>query len=208
MLTDAHTHRQDACDAIISLSPYDIASCLSSYPDAIISTGIHPWNSTKPVDLDQLSRTAALPAVVAIGEAGLDKHQGARMDIQIELLKSQIALSETLQKPLILHCVKAWDILLKLKRELKPQQNWAIHGFRGNEHLATQLLENGFYLSLGEHFNNATARIIPDDRLLVETDESLLPIAQIISSIALLRPTPPPFAQTLKQFLTTRINLK
>ena len=60
---------------------------------------------------------------------------------------------------------------------------WIIHGFRGKPQLAQQLLNNGFYISLGEHFNPQTVTIIPTNRLLFETDESTLDINTIIENI-------------------------
>jgi TatD DNase family protein len=60
---------------------------------------------------------------------------------------------------------------------------WIIHGFRGKPQLARQLINQGFYISLGELFNPQTATIIPTNRLLFETDESTLDIDTIIERI-------------------------
>ena len=62
---------------------------------------------------------------------------------------------------------------------------WIIHGFRGKPQLAQQLLNKGFYISLGEKFNPETVSIIPVDRLLFETDESPLNINKIIDNITI-----------------------
>ena len=61
------------------------------------------------------------------------------------------------------------------------------HGFRGNARVARQLLDAGFYLSYGQYFNPEAVRITPIDRLLVETDESPLPIEEICALVALNR---------------------
>lgn len=140
-----------------------------------LSSGIHPWN-TPDITADDISRLrdalATNPSIVALGECGLDAMRGAPMPKQMELLRAQIVMSEELDKPLILHIVKGWDEIIRLKKELTPTLPWAIHGFRGKPALAMSLLQNGFYISLGSRYNPATAAIIPGDRLLIETDDA------------------------------------
>lgn len=170
MIRDVHTHNPAACDAIINVEPG-----FSAYRhDALYSIGIHPWNTplATPQLLAALEAEAARPEIVAIGEAGLDKLKGGPLDKQIELFEKQVALSEKLAKPLIVHCVRAWAELLEVHRRLRPRQPWIIHGFRGKPQLARQLLANGLYLSVGEKCNPDTLAVIPPDRLLRETDDS------------------------------------
>lgn len=210
-MIDFHTHCLDARDAVISL-PSDVAAAaavIASRPDGTFSVGLHPWDTATSTDLDAgLERLAALasaPQVVAIGETGLDRLRGADIATQSTIFGRHIELSEQLGKPLVIHCVKAWDILLELHRRYRPSMPWGVHGFRGNPTLASQLLDKGFYLSLGEHFNAATAAIIPDDRLLIETDDCPLPITGIADRVTARRPTPPPFATTLSHFLSDKV---
>lgn len=200
-LYDFHTHRVDNLSAIISLPPAGVEQFLHRHPEARVSTGIHPWDTDGLEYTPDIERIAALPGVVAIGETGLDKLRGAPLDRQIEIMRRHIALSERLGKSLVIHCVKAWDELLSLKREMCPRQNWGIHGFRGGAQQARQLLDHGLYLSLGEHFNEAAAAVIPDDRLLVETDESCLPVGTIAARIAAARRGSAPDPDTLACFL-------
>ncbi len=173
------------------------------------SVGIHPWNSLRACtrDLLMLRALAADPKIVAIGETGLDtlshntpsdRHtQPDRLltpsgqpvtptellKIQTELLKIHISLSEELQKPLILHIVKRFPEIIRLKTELRPTQPWIIHGFRGKPQLAKELLRHGFHLSYGDKFNPASVAITPTTRLHIETDTSPLPIKKISASI-------------------------
>ena len=177
---DIHTHDKSRKDAIINIYPHE-----QLIDGAYHSVGIHPWHT---VDIDsstieKLSTLAAHPQVVAIGETGLDALKGASIEKQIEIFKLHISLSEQVKKPLIIHCVKAFNEIITIKKQLKPSMPWIIHGFRGKPQLAQQLLNNGFYISLGEKFNPETASIIPIDRLLFETDESTLNINKIIDSI-------------------------
>lgn len=167
--SNIHTHRLDAgSDAVINLPlGMDIPE------KGVYSVGVHPWDSDRvgKQQLEQLAHVATSPQVVAIGECGLDAMQGAPLDRQEELFRWHIALSERLGKPLIIHAVKTWEALMRLKKEIKPKQQWIIHGFRGNPQLAQQLLNAGFYLSIGEKYNPSTLAIIPPDRLYRETDE-------------------------------------
>ena len=85
----------------------------------------------------------------------------------------RIDLAAELGKPLIIHCVRTSQQVLRLWRD-NPQAHhvaWVIHGFRGNENVARDLLEAGFYLSFGLKFNPQAVAITPLDRLLVETDD-------------------------------------
>lgn len=163
------------------------------------SVGIHPWNCLRATrkDLLMLRALAAEPCVKAIGETGLDTlHKFPELaegnaapdskdvlndllKVQMELLKYHVTLSEELGKPLILHVVKQFGEIIRLKRELRPAQPWIIHGFRGKPELARELLRHGFYLSYGEKFNPASVAVTPQFRLLVETDESKLPLSVI-----------------------------
>lgn len=178
--SDIHTHDKSRKDAIINIYPHE-----QLIEGAYHSVGIHPWH-TSNVDtstIENLKSLAINPQVVAIGETGLDALKGASLDIQTEIFLLHVTLSEQLQKHLIIHCVKAFNEIIALKKRLRPTMPWIIHGFRGKPQLAQQLLDNGFYISLGEKFNTETATIIPSNRLLFETDESILNINSIIDNI-------------------------
>lgn len=178
------------------------------------SLGIHPWVETEFrqglfCSWEELEALAARPEVCAVGEAGLDRlHRplpdvppGCLHEVQaeasapepeawrksVELLERQARLAERVGKPLVLHCVKAVDDILALQGRLRPQVPWIFHGFRGNPQQACQLVRRGICLSLGERFPAATACAIPVAQLLVETDESRLPIDEILLRVAAAR---------------------
>lgn len=198
---DIHSHKPSP-RTVVSLSATGDESLP---PDGtLFSVGIHPWDSATCTDTERLYRMAALPGCVMIGEAGIDKLRGAPVDIQKELLKTHIQLSEQLQKPLLLHIVKATDEIIALHKELRPEMPWIWHGFRGNAHTAEMLLKRGFYLSIGERFNPDAVAAIPDDRLLVETDCSRLTIQDIVRNVAETRhDTPAHLAEITSQNVRT-----
>lgn len=179
--SDIHSHYLTyRDDTIVNLDHNDEIPSKGFY-----SIGIHPWktNQISSQDLndviDNLRVKAANRQIVAIGECGLDKLRGNDMEFQILLFKHQIDISEQLHKPLIIHAVRAFHHLIRIKKEMRPSQQWIIHGFRGNPHMTKELIMHGFYLSLGEKFNEYSAKVIPASRLYYETDESELSIGQI-----------------------------
>ena len=93
------------------------------------------------------------------------------MEVQESVFSEQVALSEQVGKPLIIHCVKALDRLLLLRKELKPKQQWMLHGFRGKPQQLRSLLDAGFFVSFGFQHNEESLRICPIDRRLLETDD-------------------------------------
>lgn len=178
---DIHSHdlsRRDS--AVINIQPGDEMMCGVYY-----SVGIHPWNACESTDasLLLLEQIAADNRVVAIGETGLDALKGGPLAVQQALFERHIKISEQVGKPLIIHAVRTLNLVMAIKREICPKQPWIIHGFRGKPQQAQELLKHGFYLSLGEKFNPLTAAVIPSERLFYESDESVLPIAQIIKNI-------------------------
>lgn len=180
-LTDTHTHNPEAGpEAIINIEP----DALPLPATGRFSTGVHPWRSPEAAKLWRMVETAASDdRIVAIGECGIDRLRGADIKLQEELFMRHARLAERVGKPLIIHCVRAWGELLGAYSDIKPSQPWIIHGFRGGPALAHQLLDAGMHISLGEHFNLATAAIIPDDRLHIETDCSTLPIGDIAEAV-------------------------
>ncbi len=157
------------------------------------SVGIHPWGLTEEnvaSSWEALQKAVQHLQVVAIGEAGLDKLQGPSMELQTAVFRKEIALSEEYCLPLVIHCVRAFNELLQLKKELNPQQPWIIHGFRGKETVAKELLKHDFYLSIGANFQESAVRSIPLNRLFVETDESSRSIELIYQDLAEVKEIP------------------
>lgn len=180
---DVHTHnRVFGPDVLVNL-PLDEPAPKAGW----VSRGIHPWDTVLPDErLDELftllGREARERATVAIGEAGLDGLRGAGLDRQEKIFIRQARLAEDVSKPLIIHCVRAFDRLMHLKKEIQPSQIWLVHGFRGKPALARQLLDAGFHLSFGEKRNEASLDLALSDypsRTHFETDESQLSIKAI-----------------------------
>ena len=135
--------------------------------------------------IPELEDLAKHPNVVAIGETGLDKMAASSLAKQKELFTKHIVLAEKVRKPLIIHCVKAWQELIHMRKQYASDIPWIIHGFRGNGELAQQLLQFGFYLSFGPYFQRDAIRIAWDTHhLYAETDDSDISIMEVYQRIA------------------------
>jgi TatD DNase family protein len=178
---DIHTHDAGRENAILNCSTYTAGRS--------ISVGIHPWEISEGWERQfmEIERMAAESNVVAIGECGIDKLKGPSLDLQMALFKKEALLAESRSIPLVIHCVKAFNELILLKKEIKPLQPWIIHGFRGKLSLATDCIRHGFYLSIGAYFQEDALKAIPTDKLFIETDESDKPIEDIYQNIAQVR---------------------
>lgn len=186
MILDIHTHKPvPQPEGIISLRV-----CTEGERQPVLavgqlySAGIHPWDSAESDAFGAVESFCSEPQVAAIGECGVDILRGGPMFMQLNLFRRHIELSERIGKPIVVHCVKADDIICGLRRDLHPAMPWAIHGYRGKPSAASQLVKSGCYISFGEHFNIDTLRAVPEERILAETDESELSIETVISRLS------------------------
>lgn len=191
MFVNIHTHSKvdSAHPSIRNLTFPEAERIFSTDEIGLYSVGFHPWHVDEfsEMSLEMLEKWVNDKRLILIGECGLDKNCKIDLEKQIEVFKKQISLSELVQKPLIIHCVGCFNELLKLKRQLNPEQLWIIHGFRGKPELAKQVLNAGCSLSFGEHFNAESVYHTPVSKLFAETDESQLSIKEIYSQIAIIK---------------------
>lgn len=190
MITDCHTHTP-AHGAIASGSPEQVRRWLADGAPGAFSVGIHPWATAAlspealAAQLSEIEMLARCGRVVAIGEAGFDRLRGGSPAVQREAFMAQAKIAEAVGKPLVLHVVKGIDDVLVARRELRSGVPWIWHGFRGNALQSAQIMRSypGIYLSFGEKFNKEAPAAVLPDRILVETDESALPVSEIASRL-------------------------
>ncbi|HEV3112287.1 MAG TPA: TatD family hydrolase [Candidatus Binataceae bacterium] len=147
--------------------------------------GVHPHNADDCDDrrIDQIRELARSKKVVAIGETGMDLHyHNSTRAAQEESLRRHLRLAHELSLPVVIHCREAESIVAEIvSQEGMPAPGGAIHCFTGTSEDALRFVGLGFYISFSGilTFRNAgglreTARLIPDDRLLMETDAPYL----------------------------------
>lgn len=143
--------------------------------------GSHPWFTPEQLSEEQLRviEDALLydPRCMALGECGLDKFKGPAMNVQIAVLEQLLDIADRLGKSVVLHCVRAYDPLLKIKKNFSHIPHWAIHGYARHDVLAKSLVDQGFYLSISPESSShaglsAAVRSVPLDRLFLETDSA------------------------------------
>lgn len=108
-----HTHLLHS-GAIVNLGIQD-----SPADGFVYSAGLHPWHLEKstPADWDRIVSLASDPKTVAIGETGLDRVCSTPISLQTEFFLKHIELARQTGKPLIVHCVRATDLLLNIKKK-------------------------------------------------------------------------------------------
>ena len=167
----------------------DIHTHNTQTPAQTISTvGIHPWHS---LGADLSAVESAVTNIDAVGEIGLDFACDVPKEVQITIFRAQLAIAEQHKKAVVLHCVKAFEEVMKIVAEYHLQAV-IFHGFIGSAKQAQRAVAQGFYLSFGERTFRSpktieALRSTPLSQLFVESDESTTPIEEIYARIAELR---------------------
>jgi TatD DNase family protein len=160
------------------------------------SVGIHPWYinfSSLEEDIDKLKSIVSQTNVLAIGECGLDRLIDVPMDRQEAVFKEQLNIAEQNQKPVIIHCVKAFDSLIRIKKECRISVPLIVHGYNNNQQIMLELLKHGFYISFGkallQNESNASKLIstLSTEKFFLETDDSDISIKTIFERAAQLK---------------------
>jgi TatD DNase family protein len=154
--------------------------------DVSCSLGTHPHSAEEETDVtsDELIQLAKHPKVVAIGETGLDYYyDNSPRDLQQEAFRRHLRAAIALDLPVIVHTRDADEDTARILREEGKGTGLkgVIHCFSSSPQLAADALELGFYISFSGilTFKKAeelreTARSVPPDRMLVETDAPFL----------------------------------
>lgn len=174
---DLHTHRNYPLKKHAVLSVKNVALNHSeTITEADCSIGLHPWyidgNTEHALRLmtNELKRTQ----VLAIGECGLDKNIAIPLSDQKSVFDRQVQLAQTYRKPLIIHCVRAFQETVDSLKSMKFKGPVVFHGYRKNWILAKRLIDGGYYLSIGVHCLNGSQdellKNMPLAHLFLETD--------------------------------------
>ncbi|CAM3437937.1 TatD DNase family protein [Flavobacterium longum] len=176
MYFNLHTHR-------FSNDP-EVLELVNQYPDEFdasipqFSVGIHPWRIVPErleQDFEVIEVKLSDNKCLAVGECGLDKRIETPMAEQIPVFERQLQLAEKHQKPVVIHCVAAYQETIDIKKKLSISVPMIIHGFSKNTQVAQSLLDNGFYLSFGKYLLRnpeleSVFQSVPNDKFFLETD--------------------------------------
>lgn len=182
-LFDSHSHfKREKSNAIVNV---DLQPIETEY----FSLGIHPYHANLIEDnFLKIEQNTSKKNCLAIGEIGLDKLKGPDFEIQKEVFTKQILIAERMELPVILHCVKSWNEILEIKHQIQPKQTWIFHGFN-KVGILRSVLKEGVMISIGASIlTNKKLQeallTIPNECLLLETDDALIDIFEIYKKVS------------------------
>ncbi len=193
---DIHTHKKSSLNHISIQSRFIENVKVSDKMNNHFSTGIHPWSINKINVKEQLRVLAFVardPKVCAIGECGIDRAIPINVERQIDIFDAHISIANNVNKPLIIHNVKAFSDFLFLIKKKPITTPWIFHGFTGNLRIAKELIKHGAYLSFGHHLlldSSKAADIfkeIPLQNIFLETDNWQGEISEIYSKAVAIK---------------------
>lgn len=169
-------------DAVTNMKAISIAE---TYENVYCTIGFHPEVAKMVTDADLVSLEEMLkhPKVVGIGECGLDYYwDKSAIEEQKFVFKSQIELANKLNLPLIIHMRdSAFDTLDMIKTYKAKSTSGIMHCYSGSAQMVDDFIKENLYISLAGPvtFKNAVtpkevAKVIPIERLLIETDAPYL----------------------------------
>lgn len=191
-----HTHsfkNQETILEVVNQYPWEFSDAIPQY-----SIGIHPWYINQErlsSDLDIIANKLHETNCLALGECGLDKRIEIPLSVQIEVFQQQLELLQKTTKPVILHCVAAYQEVIAIKKEMNIENPMIIHGFSKNEQVAKSLLDNHFYLSFGKYLLRnpdleKVFKLVPNDMFFLETDTIEETIVQVYEKAASVKEMP------------------
>lgn len=172
----------------IITSGFDISSSIKAinlaekHDEVFASVGVYPCEVDKVENdyIDKLRKMCESGKVVAIGEIGLEFRDGApTKEKQLKIFYEQLKLAYEMKKPIVIHCREAIGTMIEFLKENKNllSNGGTFHCFGQSKEVAREILDLGFYISLGgvSTFKNARAvkeamLYIPIDKILLETD--------------------------------------
>lgn len=188
-----HTHKQSKEKNTLEIVNYDLITSVNA---SYYSAGIHPWCIQENLvnkQLNELKASLNKANCLALGECGLDKNITIDLAFQKEVFIQQLELNKQFNKPVIIHCVKAFQEIISIRK--KYAFPFIIHGFNKKLELAQQLIKNDIYLSFGETFlrNERLQKVfkeLPLEKVFLETDDSQIAIQEVYEKAVQIKKMP------------------
>jgi TatD DNase family protein len=240
MWIDSHNHLHDlrlgdATPLIAAMRGVSISQCIvnatreddwsvveklaANHPNfALPAFGIHPWHAhTASSGWQQnLRRLLERHPHASIGECGLDQWiSHPAIDVQRPIFIAHLQLARELDRPLTIHCLKAWGALFEAFAVAPPPSRFLMHSFSGSIETARRLIPLGAFFSFSGHFLQARKsavldvfRQLPPDRILLESDApDMLPPTAFITHPLPENQNHPANLTAIGQALATALNI-
>ncbi|KAL9423169.1 hypothetical protein AB3S75_035295 [Citrus x aurantiifolia] len=180
----------------VSEKDWDLVKDMAErHPSVIPCFGVHPWfvQERTPNWFSTLKEFFETTPAAAVGEIGLDKgSKGREIDFmdQVGVFRQQLELAKELKRPASIHCVRAFGDLLEIMKSVGPFPDGVIiHSYLGSAEMVPELSKLGAYFSFSGFLMSMKAqkakkmlKVVPSERILLETDApDALPKAELNS---------------------------
>ncbi|MDR2911511.1 MAG: TatD family hydrolase [Bacteroidales bacterium] len=194
---DIHTHSCNIDEEVIAVR--NIGQELeftNSSGSNFFSAGLHPWHLKLPEEnnvLLSLVREKTKIDRVFVGETGLDKRCTTDFEEQKRIFEAQAIIAEKNNRPIIIHCIRAYNEVLAIYKKLNPKMTWIFHAYNGSIEMTRQLAAENFMFSFGEYLflpgikAIESFKYLPLNKIFFETDESRESVKQMYKQGALLK---------------------
>jgi TatD DNase family protein len=177
-----------------------VAALAARFPWVHASYGLHPWDvrSRTPGWHETLRSFLLGDEQAGVGEIGIDRWiledarpgdapvnpgDAASLQEQLEVFRAQLALAVELDRPVTIHCLRAWGALRdELGGTIRPRRGFLLHAYGGPAEMVPEWVELGAWFSFNTAFldprktrQRAAFRVVPADRLLIESDAPAMP---------------------------------
>lgn len=161
------------------------------------SVGLHPWYIGSETENNQalqlVEEALEFDHVIFVGEAGLDKLVKTNFAEQQRVFEAQAFMAEEYGYPLVVHCVKACNEVLALRKKMDPAMPWILHAYSGGTEQTQQMNLPGILFSFGSLLYNPKAKVLesfkalPLDKVFFETDDKEMDVKAIYERGAQLK---------------------
>jgi TatD DNase family protein len=188
-----HSHHKPKVDEWVLRNAYNSLTQLHiKQLGYCVSVGVHPWHCKADgfdADMQKIESLLSLTNVLALGEIGLDRACSVPLNIQMKYWDAQFNLAQQYNKPIIIHSVRMYDEFVPyIKRSKVPL---IFHRYNGNSQQTNRLLNDNSYFSFGVGVFNMSEkqldvfRMIPSERLFMETDTQNISVERVYQKSAL-----------------------
>ena len=192
MFINIHSHQQEI------KSEFVIQNLLKDFNQLLslgyYSAGLHPWyleSQNWKQQLVEIKKISTAENILALGECGLDKVCKTDFKLQQEVFITQILWANEINKPLIIHCVRAFSEVGALLKKYNNKVPVIFHGFNKSAGISKDILNDGHYLSFGNSIllprNKVIFEKIPLERIFFETDQTNISIEEIYKEAAAIK---------------------